>query len=166
MNVSVSTDGEVMIRDADLRNVHFNFGSVKPARVTFLNCVVDNDKPLISIPAATISDLTFINCEMTSSSPIIMISHTRKSAYDDMRGTVRFQDCILNIGKNPVVGTAADPTKCKKPLTFENAGNRLKGKFLAKQALGWGVMNSDGSGPDKRVPDVHRGRKSKTGSLR
>ena len=166
MNVSVSTDGEVMIRDADLRNVQFNFGSVKPARLTFLNCVIDNDKPLISIPASTISDITFINCEISGSSPVIMISHTRKSNYDDMRGTVRFQDCIFNIGKNAVVDVAKDPSKCKKPLTFENAGNRLKGKFLAKQALGWGVMNSDGSGPDKRVPDVHRGRKSKTGSLR
>ena len=166
MNVSVSTDGEVMIRDADLRNVQFNFGSVKPARLTFLNCVIDNDKPLISIPAATISDITFINCEISGSSPVIMISHTRKSNYDDMRGTVRFQDCIFNIGKNPVIDVATDPSKCKKPLTFENAGNRLKGKFLAKQALGWGVMNTDGSGPDKRVPDVHRGRKSKTGSLK
>ncbi len=166
MNVKGSQDGEIMIRDADLRNVTFDFRQVKPVRITFLNCVIDNTKPLISIPASTISDITLINCEINSSTPVVMITSTRKSQFDDMRGTVRFQDCILNIGKNPVIGTAEDPAKCKKLLTFENAGNRLKGKFILKQALSWGVINSDGSGPDKKVPDVPRGRKTKTGSLR
>ena len=79
-------------------------------------------------------------------------------------GTV-YQGCNIENTRKVVVATEKDPSSCKKPLTFENAGNRHSHKFIGRTAIPWGVVNTDGSGKTKVLPDEPRGRKTKTGSL-